>query len=200
MPAQATLDLDANAKLDLLLAKIESLEARMDADREAADDARAPLDLALAGMTDDMVKNLVGRLSQLAEVVLDPGVTELLTRFQDPRVQRSLGHLTDPATLDDLEGTVDLLSLLQSGMTDDMVKNLVGRASQLAELILDPFIMDALQTMARALKAGQAEYPTEKVPPVGGVFGALRAANDPDTRRVMAFALAVTRNLGKEFS
>ncbi len=192
---------DVNAKLDLLLEKFDHLEARLAA-REAgtAQELQAPLDLAMAGMTDDMVQNLVRRLSGLAEVILDPGVAELMARFQDPRVQASLLQLTDPDALEAFAGLASGVSLMQAGLTDDMVKSLMTKGGTLAELVLDPFVLDALQTMGRALKAGQTEYPDEKVPPVGGIFAAMREANDSDTRRVMAFALAVMRNLGKEFS
>lgn len=194
-------DADVNAKLDLLLEKVDHLEARLAA-RESgtARELQAPLELAMAGMTDDMVQGLVRRMAGLAEVILDPGVTELMARFQDPRVQASLLQLTDPDALEAFAGLASGASLMQAGLTDDMVKSLMTKGGRLGELVLDPFVLDALQTMARALKAGQAEYPDEKVPPIGGVFAAMRAANDPDTRRVMAFALAVMRNLGKEFS
>lgn len=194
-------DTDVNAKLDLLLDKVDQLEARLAA-RESgtAQELQAPLELAMAGMTDDMVQGLVRRLSGLAEVVLDPGVAEIMARFQDPRVQASLLQLTDPDALEAFAGLASGVSLMQAGLTDDMVKSLMTKGGMLGELVLDPFILDALQTMARALKAGQAEYPDEKVPPIGGIFATTRAANDPDTRRVMAFAMAVMRNLGKEFS
>ncbi len=192
---------DVNAKLDLLLEKVDRLETRLAArESGAAQELQAPLELAMAGMTDDMVQGLVRRLSGLAEVILDPGVAELMARFQDPRVQASLLQLTDPDALEAFAGLASGVSLMQAGLTDDMVKSLMTKGGALGELVLDPFVLDALQTMARALKAGQAEYPDEKVPPMGGVFAAMRAANDPDTRRVMAFALAVMRNLGKEFS
>ncbi|MEJ2292210.1 MAG: DUF1641 domain-containing protein, partial [Deinococcales bacterium] len=107
---------------------------------------------------------------------------------------------TSPTTLQNMRGLVGALDLAGSGMTDEMVAGLVRKIGVLAELIMDPFVIDAIQRAARALKAGQAQYPDVKVPPVGGIFGALRSANDPDTRRVMAFALAVMQNLGHEFS
>ena len=151
-------------------------------------------------MTDEMVKGLVRRVSVIAELALDPGVQHLLTRLESPGVLRALERVTDPQVLEPLEGVLSALALAQSGLTDEMVKGLVRKVATLAELVLDPFVLDALQVLGRALKAGQAEYPDVKVPPVGGVFGALRAANDADTRRVMAFALAVVRNLGHEFS
>lgn len=197
LPADAGID----AKLDALLAKVDALEARLAAsETDVVRELRGPVELMLAGMTDDMVQGLVRRVEALAEVVLDPGVAEVLERLKDPAVQRAVTRLTDPQTLEPIEGLTGALSLLQSGLTDDMIQGLVRKISVLGELILDPFVLDALQTVARALKAGQAEYPDVKVPPVGGVFGALRAANDPDTRRVMAFALAVMRNLGHEFA
>jgi len=201
--AESTLpqDGDVHEKLDLLIRKVESLEARLDAgDHGVANELARPVELMLAGMTDDMVKGLVRRVSALAEVVLDPGVAEVLKRFEDPHVLQALNRVTDPQALEALEGLTGALTLVQSGLTDDMIKGLVRKLSVLLELVLDPFVLDALQTVARALKAGQSEYPNVKVPPVGGIFGALRAANDEDTRRVMAFALAVMRNLGHEFA
>jgi len=203
-------DPDVGKKLDLLLSKVDAIEARL-ADLEGGPAARepqaqvakelqGPVELALAGMTDDMVKQLVRRISALAEVVLDPGVASVLERLDDPAVVRTLTRVTDPQVLEPLEGLTGVLALVQSGLTDDMVKGLVRKVTVLGELVLDPFVLDALQTVARALKAGQAQYPDVKVAPVGGIFGALRAANDPDTRRVMAFALAVLQNLGRQFA
>ncbi len=133
--AKPPYDDDVGAKLDLLLSKLEGIEARLAAmEGGVTQELSAPIELALAGMTDEMVQGLVRKISALAE------------------------------------------------------------------LALDPFVLDALETIARALKASQAEYPDVYVPPVGGIFGALRGANDPDTRRVTAFALAVMRNLGRQFA
>jgi uncharacterized protein YjgD (DUF1641 family) len=142
----------------------------------------------------------VRKISVLGEVILDPGMLELLDRLKSRDVQLALQHLVDPSTLESVRGLASTMNLVKSGMTDDMLTGLVRKISVLGELILDPFVLDAIQRAARALKAGQAQYPDVKVPPVGGIFGALRSANDPDTRRVMAFALAVMQNLGHEFS
>jgi len=192
---------DLSEKLDLLLGKMEGIERRLDAlESGPYGQLGGSLSLALSGMTDDMVKGLVGKIATLAEVVLDPAVLELLERVKSPEVVGTLDRLTSPATLENMRGLVGALDLLGSGMTDEMVAGLVRKIGVLAELILDPFVLDALERAARALKAGQAQYPDVKVPPVGGIFGALRSANDPDTRRVMAFALAVMQNLGHEFS
>ena len=197
LPASAEL----NDKLDRLLDKVDGLEKRFDAlEAGPLGDLAGPLSLVMSGMTDDMVKGLVSRLSTLGEVLLDPGVMELLERLRSPEVLETLERVTAPSTLSGLRGVVGALDLASSGMTDEMVAGLVRKIGVLGELILDPFVLDALQRAARALKAGQAQYPDVKVPPVGGFFGALRSANDPDTRRVMAFALAVMQNLGHEFS
>lgn len=194
-------DAELNRKLDLLLEKVDGLEKRFDAlEAGPLGDLAGPLSLVLSGMTDDMVKGLVTRLSALGEVVLDPGVIALLERVRSPAVLDTLQRVTAPSTLEGLRGVVSALDLASSGMTDEMVAGLIRKVGVLAELILDPFVLDALQRAARALKAGQAQYPDVKVPPVGGIFGALRSANDPDTRRVMAFALAVMQNLGHEFA
>lgn len=192
---------DVSDKLDLLLAKMEGIERRLDAlESGPYGQVGGALSLALSGMTDDMVKGLVGKVSALAEVVLDPGVLELLEAVKSPELLGTLDRLTSPATLQNMRGLIGALDLVGSGMTDEMVAGLVRKIGVLGELILDPFVLDALQRAARALKAGQAQYPDVKVPPVGGIFGALRSANDPDTRRVMAFALAVMQNLGHEFA
>jgi len=148
----------------------------------------------------DLLLDKVAGLEQRLETSDSPHVHDLLERLDDPRVQTSLRHLSDPDTLEAFAGLANGLTLMQAGLTDDMIEGLVAKVTVLAELVLDPFMLDALQTLARALKAGQAEYPDEKVPPIGGLFAALRAANDPDTRRVAAFALALMRNLGKEFA
>jgi len=192
---------DVSEKLDLLLAKMEGIERRLDA-LEAGPYGQlgGALSLAMSGMTDDMVKGLVGKIAALAEVVLDPAVIELLERVKDPEVLATLDRVTSPTTLANLRGLVGALDLAASGMTDEMVAGLVRKVGVLAELVLDPFVIDAVQRSARALKAAQARYPDVKVPPVGGIFGALRSANDPDTRRATAFALAVMQNLGQEFS
>lgn len=188
-------------KLDLLLAKMDGIEKRLDAmESSPLGELGEPIRLAMSGMTDDMVKGLVGKVAALAEVVLDPGVLELLEKFKDPDLLATLDRVTAPTTLEGLRGLAGAIDLVQGAMTDEMVAGLVHKVGILAELILDPFVLDALARAARALKAGQAEYPDVKVPPVGGIFGALRSANDPDTRRVMAFGLAVMRNLGSEFS
>ncbi|MEJ2668638.1 MAG: DUF1641 domain-containing protein [Deinococcales bacterium] len=196
------LEQDLGTKLDAVLAKLEDIERRMGALEQAGPSAELsqPIALALSGMTDEMVTGLVGKLSSLAEVILDPGVLTVLDRLKSPEVQQTLTRLTDASTLEALDGLTGALNLVQSGLTDDMVAGLVRKVGVLGELILDPFVLDALERLARALKAGQSEYPAVTVPPVGGIFGALRSANDPDTRRVMAFALAVMRNLGQEFS
>ena len=192
---------DIASKLDELLARTASIEERLEALQQAPSrQLDGAVSLALSGMTDDMLKGLVRKISGVAEVVLDPGVLALLDRFKDPDVVMALDQLTDVSTLETLRGVTGALSLMKGGMTDEMVAGLVRKIGVLAELILDPFVLDALQRAARALKAGQAQYPDVKVPPVGGIFGALRSANDPDTRRVMAFALAVMQNLGHEFS
>lgn len=192
---------DVSQTLELLLSKVEGIEDRLGAiETSPARELAGPLELALAGLTDDMVSGLVSRISALAEVVLDPGVIALLGRLSRPDVQAGLERLTDPSTLETLDGLTSVAAMAQAGLTDDMVAGLVRKAATLAELILDPFVLDALERAARALKAGQAEYPDVKVPPVGGAFGALRTANDPDTRRVAAFALSVMRNLGSQFA
>lgn len=192
---------ELSQKLDLLLDKMDGIEKRLDGlESGPLGQLSGPLNLGLSGMTDDMVKGLVSKVAMLAEVVLDPGVLELLEKVKSPELLQTLDRVTSPQTLEGLRGLAGVIDLLQSGMTDDMVAGLVRKVGVLAELILDPFVLDALDRAARALKAGQAEYPDVKVPPVGGIFGALRSANDPDTRRVMAFALAVMRNLGNEFS
>lgn len=192
---------DVSEKLDLLLGKMEGIEQRLDAfETGPYGQLAGALSLALSGMTDDMVKGLVGKIAALAEVVLDPAVLELLERVKSPEVLATLDRVTSPTTLQNVRGLLGALDLAGSGMTDEMVAGLVRKIGILAELIMDPFVLDAIQRAARALKAGQAQYPDVKVPPVGGIFGALRSANDPDTRRVMAFALAVMQNLGHEFS
>ena len=203
MANETTLPADAglSEKLDLILGKMEGIERRLDAlDSGPYGELAGPLSLLLSGMTDDMLTGLVRKVSGIAEVALDPGVLVLLDRFKDPEVQLALEQLTESSTLETFRGLAGALSLMKSGMTDEMLAGLVRKVSVLGELILDPFVLDALQRAARALKAGQAQYPDVKVPPVGGIFGALRSANDPDTRRVMAFALAVMQNLGHEFS
>lgn len=192
---------ELSRKLDLTLAKLEAIEARLE--RLEAGPSRelsGPLELAFSGMTDDMVSGLVGKVAALAEVLLDPGVARVLERLKAPDVQDTLVQLTDASTLEALNGLTGVLNLVQSGLTDEMVAGLVRKVGVLGELILDPFVLDALERLGRALKAGQAEYPDVEVPPVGGIFAALRSANDPETRRVMAFALAVMRNLGQEFT
>ncbi len=203
MANEATLPADAglSEKLDLLLTKMDGIEKRLDAmESSPLGELGEPIRLAMSGMTDDMVKGLVGKVAALAEVVLDPGVLDLLDKFKDPELLATLDRVTSPTTLEGLRGLAGAIDLVQGAMTDEMVAGLVRKVGVLAELVLDPFVLDALARAARALKAGQAEYPDVKVPPVGGIFGALRSANDPDTRRVMAFALAVMRNLGSEFS
>lgn len=203
MANEATLPADTglSEKLDLLLTKMDGIEKRLDAmESSPLGELGEPIRLAMSGMTDDMVKGLVGKVAALAEVVLDPGVLDLLDKFKDPELLATLDRVTSPTTLEGLRGLAGAIDLVQGAMTDEMVAGLVHKVGVLAELILDPFVLDALARAARALKAGQAEYPDVKVPPVGGIFGALRSANDPDTRRVMAFALAVMRNLGSEFS
>lgn len=192
---------DVDRKLDAVLEKLERIDRRLSAleDRPSPELTR-PLELALSGMTDDMVQGLVGKVSALAEVILDPGVLSVLDRMKSAEVQATLLRLTDATTLEALDGLTGALNLVQSGLTDEMVAGLVRKVELLGELILDPFVLDALERLARALKAGQAEYPGVTVPPVGGIFGALRSANDPETRRVMAFALAVMKNLGQEFA
>lgn len=192
---------DLGDKLDAVVDKLESIEERLSAlEDRPSPELTGPLDLALSGMTDDMVSGLVRKLSALAEVMLDPGVLSLLDRLKSVEVQTTVRRLTDASTLAALDGLTGALNLVQSGLTDDMVASLVRKIGVLGELVLDPFVLDALVRLARALKAGQAQYPDVTVPPVGGIFGALRSANDPQTRRVMAFALAVMRNLGQEFS
>ncbi len=203
MANEATLPADTglSEKLDLLLTKMDGIEKRLDAmESSPLGELGEPIRLAMSGMTDDMVKGLVGKVAALAEVVLDPGVLDLLDKFKDPELLATLDRVTSPTTLEGLRGLAGAIDLVQGAMTDEMVAGLVHKVGVLAELVLDPFVLDALARAARALKAGQAEYPDVKVPPVGGIFGALRSANDPDTRRVMAFALAVMRNLGSEFS
>lgn len=203
MANETTLPADAglSEKLDLILGKVEGIEQRLDVlEAGPFGELGGPISLMLSGMTDDMLKGLVSKVAALAEVILDPGVLELLERVKSPEVLATLDQVTDPITLEGLRGLTGALNLVQGGMTDEMVAGLVRKVGVLGELILDPFVLDALQRAARALKAGQAQYPDVKVPPVGGIFGALRSANDPDTRRVMAFALAVMRNLGHEFS
>lgn len=191
---------ELSGKLDALLARTEAMERQLQALQEAPSrQLDGAVALALSGMTDDMLTGLVRRLTGVAEVALDPGVLALLERLQRPEVKQALEQLTDASTLETLRGLTGALNLMKSGMTDEMLSGLVRKIGVLAELVLDPFVIDALQRAARALKAGQAQYPDVKVPPVGGVFGALRSANDPDTRRVMAFALAVMQNLGQEF-
>lgn len=188
------------AKLDRLLERLDAIEARLQAqDTGLRAELSQPVRLAMAGMTDDMVVSLVQRVTKLAEVVLDPGVAALLERFKEPEVTETLQRVTDPQVLEAIRGLTGALTLVQGAMTDDMIQGLVRKVSVLGELALDPFVLDAIKVLARALKAGQAQYPDVKVPPVGGIFAALREANDPDTRRVVAFALAVTKSLGEEF-
>jgi uncharacterized protein YjgD (DUF1641 family) len=198
---QASGDTSAvEAKLDLLLARLDAIEARLEAqDTGLSAELAQPVRLAMAGMTDEMVVSLVQRVVRLAEVILDPGMMALLERFKDPDVTATLERVTDPQVLEAIRGLTGALTLVQSAMTDEMVEGLVKKVSVLGEVVLDPFVLDAIQVLARALKAGQAQYPDVKVPPVGGVFAALRSANDADTRRVFAFALAVAKNLGEEF-
>jgi uncharacterized protein YjgD (DUF1641 family) len=194
-------DADVARKLDAVLEKLDAIERRMDAfAAEPAWQLGQPIALALAGLTDDMVKGLVSRLAGVAEVILDPAVLELIDRVKSPEVLEALRQFTEPTTLETLRGLSSTLNLVKSGMTDDMVAGLIRKIGMLGELVLDPFVLDALERLARALKAGQAQYPDVTVPPVGGIFGALRSVNDPESRRVMAFALAVMRNLGHEFA
>ncbi|HKI57375.1 MAG TPA: DUF1641 domain-containing protein [Trueperaceae bacterium] len=203
MANESTLPVDADVsrKLDAVLAKLDAIERRMDAfAAEPAWQLGQPIAIALAGLTDDMVKGLVGRLAGVAEVLLDPAMLEIIGRMRSPEAIAALQQFTEPSTLETLRGLGSTLNLVKSGMTDEMVAGLVRKLGGLAELLLDPFVLDALERLARALKAGQAEYPDVTVPPVGGIFGALRSANDPETRRVMAFALAVMHNLGDEFA
>jgi len=192
---------DLSHKLDAVLDKLEGIDRRLSVlEAGPSPELSGPLQLALSGMTDDMVQGLVGKLSALAEVILDPGVLAVLDRLKSAEVQGTLLRLTDASTMEALDGLSGALNLVQSGLTDDMVAGLVRKVGLLGELVLDPFVLDALERLARALKAGQAQYPDVTVPPVGGIFGALRSANDPETRRVMAFALAVMKNLGREFA
>lgn len=188
------------AKLDAILQRLTRIEERLDTQPDGlAAELGGPVRLAMAGMTDEMIKGMVRRVATLAEVALDPQVLDLLERMRRPDVIATFERLTDPQVLEVLRGATSTLALVQSGLADEMVTGLVKKLAVVGEMLLDPFVLDALQTLARALKAGQSQYPDVKVPPVGGVFAALRAANDPDTRRALAFALAVAKNLGAEF-
>lgn len=143
----------------------------------AATGREAPATLAGALMSEklDAVLERLGRLEARLSEGVPTGGDELMAELRRP------------------------VELILAGLTDEMVVGLVRKVATLGELLLDPFVLDAIGVLARALKEGQSQYPDVKVPPVGGVFGALRAANDEDTRRVVAFALAVAKSLGKEF-
>lgn len=153
------------------------------------------------GETTDLSVSKAGSVAHYQSSVMARNVAARL-RGEAPQGAggaRGAGGRHRPTTLEGLRGLMGALELVQGAMTDEMVAGLARRVSTLAALVPDPFVIDALETLARALKASQADYPDVKVPPVGGIFGALRAANDPETRRVMAFALAVMRHLGREF-
>lgn len=194
-------NVELNQKLDKVLEKLDTLEQRLDTlEQGPYGELIGPLSLLHDAMTDDMVKGLVGRVSRLAEVGLDPQILELLGKLSNPELLTTLGKLTDPMMLEMFNGLASVMALMNSAITDEMVKGLMRKLAGLAELLTDPWVLDALQRVARALKTTQSEYPDVRVPSAGNVWSILRGANDPDSKRVATFSLTLLKKLGKEFS
>ncbi len=188
-------------KMDLLLERLDHLERRLDAlETGGVAEIGHSLELLEGALTDDMVKALAQKLRFLGEAAFSPEIEGYLSQLRQPEFVEMLQNLTDPKTLELLNGLLMSASLLRDALTDNMITELVQKIRTLAEVVLDPWVNELLVRFNRALKLAQATYPDVKVKPVGGVLAALRQANDPDSRRVAALMLAVIKQMGRELA
>jgi uncharacterized protein YjgD (DUF1641 family) len=178
---------------------VADLVRRLDAVNELLD----VLALGEGALTDEMVRELAGTSSTLAESA-DAIATEETVNIASTigtngaaldDALESLVALQQSGTLDELMELAEVVSLLTAALDDEMVRSLAGMGSSLgevAETAADENARDGIQTTLTAL--GEADSETaERVGPIG----VLKASREPDVQHGLGYLLTVARAIGR---
>ncbi|MEF8799653.1 MAG: DUF1641 domain-containing protein [Halolamina sp.] len=194
---------DAEGELAAAIAEnpdaVADLVRRLDAVNELLD----VLALGEGALTDEMVRELSGTSSTLAESA-DAMATEETVGIAgtigtngaalDDALE-SLVTLQQSGTLDELMELAGVLSLLTAALDDEMVRSLAATGSSLgevAESAADENTRDGIQTTLTALGEADGE-PPERVGPVG----LLKASREPEVQHGLGYLVAVARAIGR---
>ncbi|WP_336036731.1 DUF1641 domain-containing protein [Halobacterium yunchengense] len=172
---------------------------RLDAVNELLD----VLALGESALTDEMVQDLAGTASTLAEsadglateetVGLAEAVGEHGGELED--ALESLVVLEETGALDELVELAGVASLLTAALDDEMVRSLAATGSSLGEVAdtaADDDTSDGLETLLASVGDAEGE-PPERVGPVGLV----KAVRDPDVQYGLGYVVALARALGR---
>ncbi|MEZ4985432.1 MAG: DUF1641 domain-containing protein [Saprospiraceae bacterium] len=170
---------------------------------------KTALDLAERLTSPLMVEKLHNALT-LAEQM--PGLAAMTADVVDEAYRRADAHgvnldervkvaldlaekLTNPVMVDRLNGMLTLQDQAPglAAMTLDIMDENMGRAIQNG---LDPHgLVNWAGQAAMAMAKAQQEPPAK----VGGIFGLLKAINDPDRQKALGFLMNLLKQLGKTF-
>jgi uncharacterized protein YjgD (DUF1641 family) len=194
---------DAEGELTAAIAEnpdaVADLVRRLDAVNELLD----VLALGEGALTDEMVRNMAGTSSTLAEsadaMATDETVDIASTIGTNGAALNdaleSLIALQQSGTLDELMELAGVLSLLTAALDDEMVRSLAATGSSLGELAqsaADENARDGIQTTLAALGEADNEQP-ERVGPVG----LLKASREPEVQHGLGYLVAVARAIGR---
>ncbi|MEF8778493.1 MAG: DUF1641 domain-containing protein [Natronomonas sp.] len=159
--------------------------------------------LGEGALTDEMVSELAGTASTLAEsadglatdetVALAETVGSNGEELRD--AMETLISLQRSGTLDELAELGAVGSLASAALDDEMVRSLAGTGSTLGEVadtMSDPDTRDGVETLLDGIGAAQRNEPE----PVGAI-GLARSIRDPDVKYGLGYVLAISKAIGR---
>ena len=201
---------DEAAAADLDRAELESIVAenpeavaefvdRLDAVNEFLD----VVELGESALTDEMVVELAGTASTLAEsadgIATDETVALAETVGSNGEELReameTLITLQRSGTLDELAELGGIGSLATAALDDEMVRSLAGTGSALGEVAdtaADDDTRDGVKTLLEGVGAAQRSDPE----PVGAI-GLARGIRDPEIQYGLGYVLAISKAIGR---
>ena len=200
--SEAPSDLD-RAQLEAIVAEnpeaVAAFVDRLDAVNELLD----VVALGEGALTDEMVVELAGTASTLAEsadgLATDETVALAETVGSNGEELReaveTLISLQRSGTLDELAELGAVGSLASAALDDEMVRSLAGTGSALGEVadtMSDPDTRDGMETLLSGIGTAQRNEPE----PVGAV-GLARSIRDPDVKYGLGYVLAISKAIGR---
>jgi uncharacterized protein YjgD (DUF1641 family) len=200
--SEAPNDLD-RAQLEAIVAEnpeaVAAFVDRLDAVNELLD----VVALGEGALTDEMVVELAGTASTLAESADGLATDETVALAETVgsngeelrEAMETLISLQRSGTLDELAELGAVGSLASAALDDEMVRSLAGTGSALGEIadtMSDPDTRDGVETLLDGIGAAQRNEPE----PVGAV-GLARGIRDPDVKYGLGYVLAISKAIGQ---
>ena len=200
--SEASSDLD-RAQLEAIVAEnpeaVAAFVDRLDAVNELLD----VVALGDGALTDEMVVELAGTASTLAESADGLATDETVALAETVgsngeelrEAMETLISLQRSGTLDELAELGAVGSLASAALDDEMVRSLAGTGSALGEVadtMSDPDTRDGIETLVSGIGTAQRSEPE----PVGAV-GLARSIRDPDVKYGLGYVLAISKAIGR---